>query len=91
MDDCDVKELLELIKTTCRGVVDDSLKNYMKIITGTVISVASGVATVRIPFANSDGSEDFTAKIVTSQTISAGDAVNIGYWSNLSTAIIISK
>ena len=43
-----------------------------------------------MPFA-SDASNDFTAYIVTGQTVKAGDVVNVAYWCNLSTAIVLSN
>lgn len=91
VNDNEMTSILNELRPFIRSEVENILKNYMKITTATVISVSSGVATIRLPYAESDGSQDFSANIITSQTISQGDVVNIAYWCNLSTAIVLGK
>ena len=43
-----------------------------------------------MPYAEDD-SNDFNAYVVTSQLVSAGDVVNVAYWANLSTAVVLSN
>ena len=80
-----------------KSVVKDEFKNvangYIKITTATVVSVSAdgNTATVRLAFAAADGSQDFSVPITTRQIVAAGDAVNIAYWGNLATGMIISK
>ena len=82
--------LIAEIQKIVRAELDSALKNYLRIITATVVAVNNKVATVRMPFAE-DGSSDFTAYIVTGQTVKAGDVVNVAYWCNLATAIVLSN
>lgn len=91
MNDKEVNSVLDELKILIKNEVENILKNYIKITTARVISISSGVATVRLPYANSDGSQDFQANIITSQTISPGDNVSIAYWCNLSTAVVLCK
>lgn len=91
MKDSEMDSVLKEFKIFIKNEVDEILRNCIKITTANVISVSSGSATVRLPYANTDGSQDFQANIVTSQTISAGDTVNIAYWCNLSTAVVLCK
>lgn len=78
------------IQKIVRAELDFALKNYLRIVTATVVSVNNKVATVRMPFSE-DATNDFTAYIVTGQTVKAGDVVNVAYWCNLSTAIVLSN
>lgn len=73
-----------------KSYVDGVLKNYPRIVSATVVSINDRQAVVRMPYATDDSS-DFKAYVVTSQLVSAGDVVNIAYWSNLSTAIVLSN
>lgn len=82
--------LIAEIQKIVHAELDSTLKNYLRIITANVVSVNNKVATVRMPFAH-DASNDFTAYIVTGQTVKAGDVVNVAYWCNLSTAIVLSN
>ena len=82
---------IKSIQDVAKNEVQGTTANYLKVISGTVISVSGDTATVRLVYAPEDGSGDFEAPIITRQTISAGDAVNITYWCNLSTAIVLSK
>ena len=82
-----IKGIQEVAKNELQGAT----ANYLKVGSGTVISVSGDTATVRLAYAPEDGSGDLESPIMTRQTISAGDAVKIGYWCNLSTAIILSK
>lgn len=91
MKDSEMDSILKEFKIFIKNEVDEILRNCIKITTANVISVSSGVATVRLPYANADGTQDFKANIITSQTISAGDTVNIAYWCNLSTAVVLCK
>lgn len=84
-------DLLNEIKNLNKKQTNESIKNYLKVTSATVISVSGDTAIVRLPYANSDGSEDFSVPIITRQTIGVGDSVNIAYWCNLSTAILLSK
>ena len=88
------KEAQGFIKGFQEGAKNDlqgATANYLKVVSGTVISVSGDTATVRLAYAPEDGSVDIEAPIITRQTISAGDVVNIAYWCNLSTAIVLSK
>ena len=91
MTDTEVKQIVEYCRKIAKEEAEKALSKYIKVTSATVISVSGTTATVRIPFAADDGSQDFDVEITTSQTISADDEVTIGYWSNLSTAILISK
>lgn len=82
--------LIAEIQKIVHAELDSALKNYLRVITANVVAVNDKVATVRMPFAT-DASNDFTAYIVTGQTVSAGDVVNVAYWCNLSTAIVLSN
>lgn len=83
----EARVFLEQVREVARKEAQEISKNYVKIVPGYVISVSGKTATVQL----SIGGATFTAPIVTSQTISSGDSVNIAYWSNLSTAIVLSK
>lgn len=82
-----IKNIQEIAKQEARGVSDQ----YLRVVSGKVISVSGDTARVRLIYAPDDGSGDFNAPIITRQTINTGDAVNIAYWCNLSTAIVLSK
>lgn len=85
------RDFLSQIRKVIRSEIKNESNNYMKVTTGTVIGVNSGKATIRPPFGPSDGSQDYIAQIVTSQNVTIGSVVNIAYWCNLSTAIVISQ
>jgi len=91
MNDLEVKKIVEYCRQIAKEEAEKALSKYIKVTSATVISITGTTATVRIPFAATDGSEDFDVEVTTSQTISAGDSVMLGYWSSLSTAILISK
>lgn len=91
MQDAEAKAVLNEIRKIAKTESEDVAKQYVRIIPATVISISGLMATVRLSYANSDGSQDFTAYITTQQTVSIGDSVNVAYWINLSTAIIISN
>lgn len=73
-----------------RDTISPILKNYPRIVSARVISVTDRLAVVRMPYAEDD-SNDFNAYIITAQLVSAGDVVNVAYWSNLSTAVVLSN
>lgn len=81
---------VEQIKNIVKDTIYPILKNYPRIVSARVISATDRLATVRMPYAEDD-SNDFQAYIVTSQLISTGDIVNVAYWSNLSTAVVLSN
>lgn len=83
------------ILTEIRNSFKKQLKNEtitsMRTTMATVISVEGNTAVVRLPYAKSDGSEDFSVNIITRQEIVPNDVVTLAYWSNLSTAILLCK
>lgn len=81
---------VEQIKNIVKDTIYPILKNYPRIVSARVISATDRLAIVRMPYAEDD-SNDFQAYIVTSQLISTGDIVNVAYWSNLSTAVVLSN
>ena len=81
---------VEQIKNIVKDTIYPILKNYPRIVSARVISATDRLAVVRMPYAEDD-SNDFQAYIVTSQLISTGDIVNVAYWSNLSTAVVLSN
>lgn len=85
------RDFLSQIRKAIRSEIKNESNNYMKVTTGTVIGVNSGKATIRPPFGPSNGSQDYIAQIVTSQNVTIGSVVNIAYWCNLSTAIVVSQ
>ena len=87
----EARKFIQELQNVSREETKAATSNYLRVTTGTVISVSDDTATIRLAYAPSDGSGDFTAPIITRQTISVGDAVNIAYWCNLSTAVVLSK
>lgn len=81
---------VEQIKNIVKDTIYPILKNYPRIVSARVITATDRLAIVRMPYAEDD-SNDFQAYIVTSQLISTGDIVNVAYWSNLSTAVVLSN
>lgn len=90
MSDEEAKKLVEQFRYIAREEAQNILKKSMQVVPAQVVSVSGGTATVRLT-TSQDDSNDFSVPITTSQTISQGDYVNIGYWNNLSTGIILSK
>lgn len=87
MGEKEVQMFLNQVREVAKQQVQETLKTYVKIIPAVVSSVSNGMATVSLI----SGGGSFTIPIVTSQTISAGDTVNLAFWGNLSTAIVLSK
>lgn len=83
--------LVELVRQIAKDVLKNYNNTYIRIAPATVVSTDGTNAMVRLAYASQDGKQDFQVPIVTRQTIAVGDAVNIAYWSNLSTAILLSK
>lgn len=81
-----VEQIRNIVKDTLYPI----LKNYPRIVSARVISIQDRLAVVRMPYAEDD-SNDFNAYVVTSQLVSAGDVVNVAYWANLSTAVVLSN
>lgn len=81
-----VEQIRNIVKDTLYPI----LKNYPRIVSARVISIQDRLAVVRMPYAEDD-SNDFSAYVVTSQLVSAGDVVNVAYWANLSTAVVLSN
>lgn len=81
-----VEQIRNIVKDTLYPI----LKNYPRIVSARVISIQDRLAVVRMPYAEDD-SNDFNAYVVTSQLVSAGDVVNVAYWSSLSTAVVLSN
>ena len=81
-----VEQIRNIVKDTLYPI----LKNYPRIVSARVISIQDRLAVVRMPYAE-DNSNDFNAYVVTSQLVSAGDVVNVAYWANLSTAVVLSN
>lgn len=90
MTDAEVKVFLEQIRSIARQEALNTIKTCLKIVPAYVVSVSGASATVRL-LTSSDSSNDFTAPIVTSQTVAQGDYVNVAYWDNLTTAVVFSK
>lgn len=90
MTDAEVKIFLEQMRSVARQEALNALKTCLKIVPAYVVSVSGATATVRL-LTSSDGSNDFAAPIVTSQTVAQGDYVNVAYWDNLTTAVVFSK
>lgn len=90
MSDEEIKKLVEQFRIIAREEAQNILKKSVQVVPAKVISVSETTATVRL-ITSTDSSSDFSVPITTSQTILQGDYVNIGYWNNLSTAIILSK
>lgn len=82
--------LVEQIRNIVKDTLYPILKNYPRIVSARVISIQDRLAVVRMPYAEDD-SNDFNAYVVTSQLVSAGDVVNVAYWANLSTAVVLSN
>lgn len=91
MNENEARKFIQELQNVSREEAKSATSNYLRVTTGTVISVSGDTATIRLAYAPSDGSGDFIAPIITRQTISVGDAVNIAYWCNLSTAVVLSK
>lgn len=87
----EAKNFLTQIRSAIRKIIKEETSNNMKIGTAEVISINGNLATIRTPYSPEDGSGDFEVPMVTRQEISVGDIVNIGYWCNLSTGILLSK
>lgn len=81
-----VEQIRNIVKDTLYPI----LKNYPRIVSARVISIQDRLAVVRMPYAEDD-SNDFNAYVVTSQLVSVGDVVNVAYWANLSTAVVLSN
>lgn len=90
MTDAEVKIFLEQMRSVARQEALNALKTCLKIAPAYVVSVSGATATVRL-LTSSDSGNDFTAPIVTSQTVAQGDYVNVAYWDNLTTAVVFSK
>lgn len=90
MTDSEVKVFLEQIRSVARQEALSVIKTCLKIVPAYVVSVNGANATVRL-LTSLDDSNDFTASIVTSQTVEQGDYVNVAYWDNLTTAVVFSK
>lgn len=90
MTDAEVKIFLEQMRSVARQEALNALKTCIKIVPAYVVSVSGVTATVRL-LTSSDSSNDFTAPIVTPQTVAQGDYVNVAYWDNLTTAVVFSK
>lgn len=90
MTDSEVKLFLEQMRIIARKEASNIIKTCVKIVPAYVVSVSDGYATVRL-LTSYDDSEDFVAPIITNQTISQGDYVNIAYWDNLTTAVVFCK
>lgn len=86
----DIKAFIQQIKKIVVDTITPILKNYPRIVSASVISINDRLATVRMPY-ETDASKDFKAYVVTSQLVSIGDVVNVAYWSNLSTAVVLSN
>lgn len=87
MDDRNAKIFLEQIRDVVRSELMQNSMGFVKIIPAQVISVSGNTAVVK-PI--SQGAQ-FSVPIVTPQTISVNDYVNLAYWGNLSTAVLFSK
>lgn len=90
MNEKDMKNFLEDVRRVAREESQKAMSPYIKTSPATVISVSSGNAIVRLPQSKQDGTEDISVPIVGFRTISVGDVVTIGYWFNLSTAVLLS-
>lgn len=90
MTDAEVKVFLEQIRSVARQEALNAIKTCVRVVPAYVVSVGTGTATVRL-LTSTNSSNDFTASIVTAQTIAQGDYVNVAYWDNLTTAVIFSK
>jgi catalase (peroxidase I) len=84
----EIKVLLEQVRQVAREEAKATLSKSVQVSPGVVVSVASGVAVVKLAI---DASKTFSVPITTPQTIAVNDNVNIAYWNNLSTAILLSK
>lgn len=87
----EAQSFVEQLQQVARDEVKAQGGAVVNVVPATVISVSGDTAVVRLAYAPSNGSGDFTVPIVTRQSITAGNAVNIAYWSNLSTAILLSR
>lgn len=87
----EAQTLVGQIKEVAKNQYQSQAGTVVNVTPATVISVTGDTAVVRLAYAPGNGSGDFTVPIITRQTISVGDAVNIAYWSSLATAILLSK
>lgn len=89
MNDQEAKLFLQQIRNVSKNETQSNTKTCIKTTPAYVISVNGQMATVRL-VTDLTGANPFNVPIITSQTISPGDYVNLAYWDNLSTAVIFS-
>lgn len=89
MNDQEAKLFLQQIRNVSKNETQSNTKTCIKTTPAYVISVNGQMATVRL-VTDLTGKNPFNVPIITSQTISPGDYVNLAYWDNLSTAVIFS-
>lgn len=89
MNDQEAKLFLQQIRNVSKNETQSNTKTCIKTTPAYVISINGQMATVRL-VTDLTGENPFNVPIITSQTISPGDYVNLAYWDNLSTAVIFS-
>lgn len=89
MNDQEAKLFLQQMRNVSKNETQSNTKTCIKTTPAYVISVNGQMATVRL-VTDLTGKNPFNVPIITSQTISPGDYVNLAYWDNLSTAVIFS-
>ena len=91
MKDQGAMEFINQVKDMAKEEMKQGSTGYIKVVPARVVGISGDNAVVRLSYAPADGSADFTIPIITRQTISVNDAVNVAYWGNLSTGIVLSK
>lgn len=86
MSEREIQTLLEQLREVARQEAQNVIKQCVQVAPGVIISISGETATVHLLIDDTP----FTAPIVTKQTLKAGDPVNIAFWGNLSTAIVLS-
>lgn len=86
MTEREIQTLLSQFREVARQEAQSVMKQCVQVVPGVVVSTTGTTATVHLLVDDTT----FTAPIVTKQTIMAGDPVNIAFWGNLTTAIVLS-
>lgn len=90
MTEEEVKTLLEQVRMVARQEAQNVMNKCVQVVPATIVSVSGATAIVRLSTAT-DNTKDFSVPVTTSQAVAVGNNVNVAYWSNLSTGILLSK